>query len=66
MAERLIRLPEILSRVPFRRSTLYARIAAGRFPKPLKIGSRIATWRESDIDQAINDLIAEGERGEAA
>ncbi|KFE34194.1 phage transcriptional regulator, AlpA [Thioclava atlantica] len=31
------------------RSTLYAMIAEGRFPKPVRIGKRAVGWREADL-----------------
>ena len=30
-------------------STLYERIAAGNFPKPIKLGERAVGWLEGDI-----------------
>lgn len=30
-------------------STLYAKIAKGEFPRPVKIGSRAVAWRERDV-----------------
>jgi len=31
------------------RSTLYAKIAAGEFPRPIKLGARSVGWFERDI-----------------
>lgn len=31
-------------------STLYAKIAAGEFPKPVKLGKRAVGWLSTDID----------------
>ena len=31
-------------------STLYAKIAAGDFPKPVKLGKRAVGWLSTDID----------------
>lgn len=31
------------------RSTLYAKVAAGEFPKPIKLGARSVGWFERDI-----------------
>lgn len=47
--DRLLRLPEVEGMVGMKRSTIYSRIADGRFPEPVKNGSRIAAWRESDV-----------------
>ena len=35
---RLIRLNEVLDRVPLRKSAIYAHIKAGSFPAPVKLG----------------------------
>lgn len=34
------------------RSTVYCDVAAGRLPKPLKIGARLY-WNEADVDAAL-------------
>lgn len=31
------------------RSTIYAMVAAGRFPKPIKRGARCTRWRAGDV-----------------
>ena len=31
------------------RSTLYAKVAAGEFPKPVKLGVRSVGWFEQDV-----------------
>lgn len=54
--ERLIRLPEVLSRVGLKRSAWYARIADGEAPSPVHLGPRAVAWRESEIDEFIASL----------
>jgi prophage regulatory protein len=49
--ERLIRLQEVLEMTGWSRSHIYALVAAGRFPVPLKLGLRAVAWRESEIAQ---------------
>lgn len=44
-----IRLKEVLQRTGLSRSTLYDRMEKGEFPKPLKVGERIACWPEHEI-----------------
>ena len=51
--QRLLRLPDVLSRVPLSRSQLYLEMEAGRFPKPIKISERANAWLEADIDAFI-------------
>ena len=40
------------------RSTIYARIAAGTFPKPVRIGLRSVAWLQSDVEQWMADQVA--------
>ena len=37
------------------RSSIYAMMAEGRFPKQRKIGRRAVAWLKDDIDNWIND-----------
>ena len=50
-AERLLPRHEVERLTGFKRSHLYARIAAGTFPSPRKDpdGGRAVRWRESDV-----------------
>ena len=57
--KRLIRVPEVLSRVGFSRTTLYERIKEGSFPDRVKIGLRSVAFVESEIDAWIEKVIAE-------
>ena len=36
------------------RATIYRRIAAGDFPRPVRLGRRRVAWRESDIERWKN------------
>lgn len=53
MAERLIRLPEVMARTGIKRSTVYKYMDDGRFPKSIKQSPRVAVWKESEIDAYI-------------
>lgn len=53
MIEKILRKPAVLDRIGIKNSTLYAWIAQGTFPRPLRIGSRAVGWQESQIDQWI-------------
>ena len=46
----LIRLPAVLQIIPVSRSKFYKEIKRGAYPKPQKIGQRIAVWRLSTIE----------------
>ncbi len=41
--------------IPVSRATWYQGIKDGRFPKPVKLGARIAVWRVEDIRALIED-----------
>jgi prophage regulatory protein len=47
--DRILRLPAVLERTGFSRSTLYRRVEEGGFPRHLKISERCIGWRESEI-----------------
>jgi prophage regulatory protein len=53
--KRLLRLPEVLRRVPVSRSSWYSGIRAGRYPRPVKLAPRTVAWRETDIDRLCNE-----------
>jgi prophage regulatory protein len=39
--------------IPVSKSTWWAGVKSGRFPKPIKLGPRITAWRVEDIRQFI-------------
>lgn len=49
--DRFLRLPEVKSRTGMPRSTIYARIAEGRFPKQVPMKGNVAAWRQSEVDE---------------
>jgi prophage regulatory protein len=55
-AEKLLRLPEVLARVPIGRASWWAGVKFGRYPAALKLGPRTSAWRASDIDKLIASL----------
>jgi prophage regulatory protein len=56
---KILRLPEVLNRVGYRRSKVYALIKANRFPKPLELGPKARGFLESEVDAWIAELIKE-------
>lgn len=46
------------------RSSIYAGMAAGAFPKPIKLGSKAVGWLESEIEAWIAERIAERDERE--
>ncbi|MDZ7662513.1 AlpA family transcriptional regulator [Thiohalophilus sp.] len=62
----ILRLPTVISRTGLSRSTLYLRIAEGRFPRPISLGGRAVGWLESDITEWIETRIEESRKGGVA
>ena len=54
MAHKILRLPKVIERVGFARSSIYAFVSRGGFPSPIKIGDRAVGWLDSDIDAWID------------
>jgi predicted DNA-binding transcriptional regulator AlpA len=60
---RLMRLKSIIKPdgpIPVSRSTWWAGVRSGRFPKPIKLGPRITAWREADIRQLVDNGVPKG------
>lgn len=56
---RLIRLPEVIARVGIKRSSIYQRMAEGRFPKGRSLGPKSTVWVEAEIDAWIAQIVSE-------
>jgi prophage regulatory protein len=54
--DRLVRLNEVLALLPISKSTWWQGVRAGRFPRPVKLGSRVTCWKLS----AIRTLLDKG------
>lgn len=50
MAEKTLRRSEIEARFGVSRSTIYAWMSSGDFPRPVRLGRRAVGWLERDID----------------
>jgi len=55
---RLLRRPEVESRVGLTCSTIYELMAAGEFPRPVPINGRTVGWVESEIEVWVVGRIA--------
>lgn len=49
-----LRLPEVKARTGLSQSTIYRHVAAGKFPKPFRVGDLAVAWSS----QEINDWLA--------
>ena len=71
--KRLIRLPEVLSRTGYGRTTIYRKMEDGSFPRSVKLGgppidpnvfdSRAIAWIEDEVVQWIESRIEERDLG---
>ena len=67
--KRCIRLPEVLSRTGYGRTTIYRKMEDGSFPRSIKLGgppvdpeafdSRAVAWIENEVEQWIESRIDE-------
>lgn len=56
---KILRLNQVKDRVGLSCSTLYALIAANKFPKPIKLtGAQSVGWIESEVDAFLRERIA--------
>jgi prophage regulatory protein len=65
MADAILRLPAVKARVSLSRSTIYAKVAEGTFPKPVILGKRAVGWVESEIQGWLEQQIAVSRRAPA-
>lgn len=55
MNHRILRLPDLLHKTGFSRTTAYRMIKEEGFPKPIALGGRSVGWIESEIDGWIEE-----------
>jgi prophage regulatory protein len=63
--EKLLPAAVVMERTRKSRSPMYADIARGTFPAPIKVGPRAVAWVESEISAYIKHLIAASRGGSA-
>ena len=51
-----VRLGMILAIIPVGKSTWWAGVRTGRFPRPVKLGPRTTAWRVGDIRRLIDNV----------
>jgi len=55
---KLLRLPEVKATTGLSKSTIYARISEGTFPKQIPLGPRLVVWVDSDIQNWISEQVS--------
>ena len=73
LQKRFIRLPEVLSRTGYGRTSIYRKMEDGSFPRCVKLGGpledtnafdcRAIAWIEEEVDQWMESMIEERDLG---
>jgi len=62
MANMILRLPAVKTRTGLSRSTIYLRVAEGRFPKPISLGARAVGWVDAEVEAWLAGQIESSRR----
>ena len=67
--DRLLRLRQIIGDrkanppiepiIPISKSSWWAGVASGKYPKPIKLSERVTVWKASDIEKFIDKVTGE-------
>ena len=57
LQNKLLRLPQVKALTGLSKSSIYARIAEGTFPKQIPLGPRLVVWVEADIQNWISKQV---------
>jgi prophage regulatory protein len=57
-----IRLSVILTIIPVGKTTWWNGVKTGKFPKPIKLGTRTTAWKAEDIQALIKTLSIKNEK----
>ncbi len=55
---KLIKLKQVMDCTGLARSTVYKFMADGQFPKPVKLGSKMVAWVESEVSAWIQERVS--------
>lgn len=61
-----IKLPIVRERTSLSTSEIYRRIEAGTFPAQIKLGAKAVAWLEHEINDWINEVVAQARQSEVA
>ena len=62
MAHTILRLPAVKTRTALSRSSIYKLVAAGIFPRPIRLGPRSVGWIEAEVDDWLDSRVAESRK----
>ncbi|MBN8447360.1 MAG: AlpA family transcriptional regulator [Gammaproteobacteria bacterium] len=60
---KLIKLKQVMDCTGLARSTVYKFMADGQFPKPVKLGSKMVAWVESEVSAWIQERVSARDLG---
>lgn len=63
MTHTILRLPAVKASTGLARSTIYARVAQGTFPRPVNLGGRAVGWLEAEIQEWLQRRIDASRQG---
>lgn len=55
---KILRLPDVMSRLRMSRSSIYAKIQRGEFPRPVELGPNSRGWVEAEITEWLASKLA--------
>ena len=53
---KIIKLREVMAMTALSRSSIYAFVREGAFPKPIQLGARAVGWKENEILEWIDKM----------
>ena len=57
LQHKLLRLQQVKATTGLSKSSIYARISEGTFPKQISLGPRLVVWVEADIQNWISEQV---------
>ena len=61
----ILRIKQVIAKTGLSRSVVYDLVKEGTFPKQVKLAKRSSGWLESEINEWINDRVAERDADKA-
>ena len=62
MVAKILRIEQVTGQTGLSRSSVYKQIRLGLFPKAIKLTSRSSGWKESEVQEWIQERIDESRR----
>ena len=59
-----VRLKEVLTVIPIGKTSWWAGVKSGRFPKPVKLSERCTAWKAEDIRELIKRLAEQTQKAD--